>query len=373
MTMVEGRTRRMNPQNPENVLITFGMIVLNAEPFVAYNLRALYPFAHQIIVVEGAAPAGRSVATPNGHSSDSTLETLWRFKANEDPERKLQIVTAEDVGHTDGFWVEKDEMSHAYATRATGNYLWQIDADEFYLPEDISAIIKMLTTDADITAVSFYMRTFWGAPTYVVDSFFLQKFVAHRLFAWGPGYQYVTHRPPTVFDEQGRDVRMLKAVTAAETKDKHIFLRHYELLFPKQVAEKARYYGAVGWTSELQQAEEWVETCYNHITRPFRVHMAYSHVSWLERFTAGHPPQVTLMMQAVTAGVHQEVFPRATTDIESLLARRGYIAKRTMLRWLVPVDRGLWVLKSAARQLFGKSTLWRSLQGAKRILTRGGL
>ena len=33
--------------------ITFGMIVLNGEPFVRYNLRALYPFAHQIIVVEG--------------------------------------------------------------------------------------------------------------------------------------------------------------------------------------------------------------------------------------------------------------------------------------------------------------------------------
>lgn len=35
--------------------ITFGMIVLNGEPFTRYNLRALYPFAHEIIVVEGAA------------------------------------------------------------------------------------------------------------------------------------------------------------------------------------------------------------------------------------------------------------------------------------------------------------------------------
>ena len=35
--------------------ITFGIIVLNGEPFVRYNLRAIYPFAHQIIVAEGAS------------------------------------------------------------------------------------------------------------------------------------------------------------------------------------------------------------------------------------------------------------------------------------------------------------------------------
>ena len=34
--------------------VTFGTIVLNGEPFTRHNLRALYPFAHQIIVVEGA-------------------------------------------------------------------------------------------------------------------------------------------------------------------------------------------------------------------------------------------------------------------------------------------------------------------------------
>ena len=57
--------------------ITFGIIVLNGEPFTRYCLRALYPFAHEILVVEGAAP----VATPDGRSTGGTLETLYRFKA----------------------------------------------------------------------------------------------------------------------------------------------------------------------------------------------------------------------------------------------------------------------------------------------------
>src|SRR3546814_13971834 len=62
----------------------------------------------------------------------------------EDPEDKVVIVTAEDEGHPDGFWPgEKDEQSRAYAKRATGNYLWQIDVDEFYRSEDIEAVIEI--------------------------------------------------------------------------------------------------------------------------------------------------------------------------------------------------------------------------------------
>ena len=48
--------------------VTFGMIVLNGEPFVRYNLRALCPFGHQIIVVEGAAPAAPSSPLAPGKS-----------------------------------------------------------------------------------------------------------------------------------------------------------------------------------------------------------------------------------------------------------------------------------------------------------------
>src|SRR3546814_12365174 len=37
------------PEMPQGPRITFGMIVLNGEPFLRYNLRSLYPYAHQII------------------------------------------------------------------------------------------------------------------------------------------------------------------------------------------------------------------------------------------------------------------------------------------------------------------------------------
>ena len=66
--------------------ITFGIIVLNGEPFTRYNLRALYPFAHEIIVAEGASFYATNAATSDGHSIDGTLK-LYKFKAEEDPKK----------------------------------------------------------------------------------------------------------------------------------------------------------------------------------------------------------------------------------------------------------------------------------------------
>ncbi len=199
--------------------VTFGIIVLNGEPFTRYCLRSLYPFAHQIIVVEGGHKDTRSVATPDGHSVDGTLSVLQRFKADEDPQDKLEIVTR------DGFWPKTDELgnhrthqSRAYAERATGDYLWQVDIDEFYRPEDMKAVLSMLRDRPEVSGVSFRTRTFWGRPEYSVDSWSLRRGQRdfHRLFKWGPGYRYVTHEPPTVVDERGRDLRSLDWVRAQE-------------------------------------------------------------------------------------------------------------------------------------------------------------
>ena len=123
--------------------ISFGMIVLNGLPFIKYNLKGLYPYAHQIIVVEGACRSASSIADKNGHSNDGTLEELKIFKSEFDKEDKITIVTAEDDGKPNGFWNEKDEMSQAYAKRATGDYLWQVDVDEFYKSEDMKIANKL--------------------------------------------------------------------------------------------------------------------------------------------------------------------------------------------------------------------------------------
>jgi hypothetical protein len=333
--------------------VTFGVIVLNGMPFVPYVLRALYPFAHQLIVVEGAAPGAAPRAAPGGHSSDGTLEELRRFARDDDPEGKVVVVTAEDEGHADGIWPgEKDEQSAAYAVRATGDYLWQVDIDEFYLPEHMEAVLELLAGDPSITTVTFPTLTFWGAPRCTVDGWFLRRGAAdyHRLFQWAPGYTYATHRPPTVLDERGRDLRDLHWLDARETARRGLVMYHYSLLLPAQAIEKVAYYTNWGLYGDWFAADEgrrWLEDSYLTLRRPYRVHNVYRYPSWLERFNGPHAPEAERLFADIVAGrVRAE--RRPMEDAERLLRSPWYVAGRELLKLVEPADREMRRLRRAA-------------------------
>ncbi len=343
---------------PDNVRITFGIIVLNGLPFIEYNLRALYPFAHQIVVVEGAAPSAKRFASETGHSLDGTLDVLYRFKNEEDPENKILIITAEDEGMSDGFWLEKDEMSQAYAKKAAGNYLWQIDGDEFYLEDDMHTIISMLSMDPDIKAVSFPMKTFWGSPDYLVDGYFLNKFIVHRIFAWGPEYKYLSHRPVTVTDENATDLRTIKWLSHEDIRGMGIYMYHFELIFPKQVIEKCGYYAGAEWTTALQKANEWVNTSYLKLDKPFRVHMMYLHISWLEKYKGKLPAQIECMRKDVNENRYEGIAFRNMTDADELIDTTGYLVSTSMLKTWLPLDKKLSGMKTwFKRTLLGRSMI----------------
>lgn len=336
--------------------ITFGMIVLNGEPFLRYNLRALYPFAHQIIVVEGASPAAASIAGEDGHSTDGTLETLRRFRHSEDPDGKLVIVTAEDEGHPDGFWPgEKDEQSRAYARRATGDYLWQVDVDEFYLPEHMKKVVAFLSGNPGEISVSFRMITFWGGLEYITDGWYLRRGadIYHRLFRWGPGFRYATHRPPTVENERGVDLRKIRHVDGrAMFHTFGILLYHYSLLFPRQVFEKCRYYSNA-FPEARRDAERWVQENFMRLGNPFRVHNVYAEPSWLERFPGEHPPQVLRMMEDIRKGEVKEEC-RGSEDIEEIIDSLAYRAGRALVRAAVPIRATGHRAKRVVRRVFGR-------------------
>ena len=274
------------------VKISFGLIVLNGYPFITYNLKSIYPFAHEIIVVEGACPSASNVATFDGHSIDGTLQLLYDFKKNHDPQNKIIIVKAVDKGYENGFWPEKDQMSQAYAERASGNYLWQIDCDEFYRKDDMEKIINLLKEGVD--AISFPTITFWGSIRYCVSGFRLISDNARRfdrLFAWGNGYTYKTHRPPTVIDENGIDTKKKRYVSSDEMEVMGIYLYHYSLVYPLHVGYKMNYYA----TKVNYKYSEWYKNNYLIITNPFRVHNEFEYISWLEKYDCVHPEYVEVM------------------------------------------------------------------------------
>ena len=342
--------------------VTFGIIVLNGEPFTRYCLRAIYPFAHEIIVVEGGHEDTRAVATPDGHSVDGTLDTIRRFCAEEDPEHKVTLVT------TEGFWPKKDELgndrtaqSRAYAERTTGDYLWQVDIDEFYLPGDIRRVLEMLAADPDISGAAFRQITYWGSPAIIVHSWRVRRGLdsVHRLFRWGPGYRYVTHEPPTVVDASGNDLRKMKWIGAADLERQDIYLYHYSLLFPWQVEQKALIYKHEK-PDNFGEIIEWGETCYFRLGRPYRVHNLYQWPSWLERYEGEHPTEVVRMMDDITAGRVEAVL-RDNDDAERLLDTWWYRLGAIGLSYADYLDRaGLRVLR----------VLYRAYRAPKAIMRR---
>lgn len=320
--------------------ITFGIIVLNGEPFTRYCLRSLYPYAHQIIVVEGGHEDARAVTTADGHSIDGTLDVLERFKAEEDPLGKVQIVTR------DGFWPKTDEagrhrthQSRAYAERATGDYLWQIDIDEFYLPSQMESVLHMLVHDPTITAVSFNLLAFWGGLDYVHDGWYWRRggVQCHRLFKWGAGYRYVRHEPPMVHDDCGRDAHQLHWIGGDEMESQGVRMYHYDHLFPHQVRQKAAIY-RFEKPRVCAEIERWAEESYIRLGHPFHVERHYWYPSWLERYRGDHPPEVLRMMADIQTG-HLAVEQRRTDDIERLLRSPVYRAGRLALKAADPVDR----------------------------------
>ena len=305
--------------------ITFGIIVLNGEPFTRYCLRSIYPFAYEIIIVEGGHEDTKSVCTPDGHSVDGTLETLYKFKKEEDTENKLTIVTK------DGFWPKKDEsgrdrtpQSRAYAERATGDYLWQIDIDEFYLTSDMIKIIEMLSKDSKISSISFKQKSFWGNINYISDGCYLRRNKGgwHRIFKWAKNYKYLTHEPPTIIDENGIDLRNKKWITGEMMSKYKIYMYHYSLLFPWQVEQKVKVYKDEK-PQYYAKIIDWATNNYFKISNPFRVHNVYINPSWLLRFSGEHPREIINMMDDIKRG-NIKVNLRQTEDIEEILNKWWY-------------------------------------------------
>jgi hypothetical protein len=328
--------------------ITFGIIALNAQPFLEYNLKGLYPFAHQIIVVEGATKAAASLATHDGHSIDGTLQMLKQFQSAKDIEKKIEIVSAIDEGYVDGFWPEKNEMSQAYAKRTTGSWLWQVDSDEFYRAKDIQRVLGLLTSQPDTSGISFPFYEFWGGFDYVTTGkWYLQDFTeVPRLFKWKPGYKYINHRPPTIVDEKNIPANQSNWIKSSQMRKLDIYMYHYSYVFPKQAEQKVGYYSNVSWTTAFRKNQQWLKDTFYGLKRPFFLNeKGWPVLQWLERFPGNHPEIINQLRSDLATGVLLED-DRKNGDIEKLLHSRRYRLLATLLHIFMPI---YWSLRKSLR------------------------
>lgn len=311
---------------PPQPRITFGIIVLNGEPYIEYCLRSLYPFAHEIIVVEGAYWASAELATPDGHSTDDTLAAVERFRRDQDPRGIVQLVTR------DGLWDDLTHQSQAYAERATGDYLWQVDCDEFYLPEDMRKVIGLLAADPSITMMTFKAINFIYDIKYRLISGrdFQREYIEYRrLFKFGPGYRYVEHEPPTVVDANGRDLAAVNHLDKDATARLGVHLYHCWALFEDKVAMKARIYVKRDWQAIAAAMPSW-RANWQSLADPFHLQSDYAYRTWIKRFTGPWPPELARLGDDVAAGLAATV-RRDNDDVERLLKSPGYHFKKAFV------------------------------------------
>ena len=213
--------------------IAFGMIVFEGDYVLQECLESVYPFASQILISEGPVrywqDQGRTTST------DRTNEILHNFP---DPDNKITIVH--------GQFEEKDEECRAYMPylREDTDYIWNLDSDEIYKPEDIQKIIHLLDTKK-YTSVGVRSCSFYGGFDDYIGGFELKKDNFLRIFKVYPGATWKTHRPPTII-APGR-VKTLpdKHLDSDTLWEKYgVQMYHYSYVFPSQVKNKIAYYRA---------------------------------------------------------------------------------------------------------------------------------
>jgi hypothetical protein len=227
--------------------ITFGMIVFNAEfnlpnGMIEACIKNVYDIAHEIIIVEGATRAKNhyfdgdtSKFTFNGSSIDRTLEII---RGIPDPDNKITLIESK------GFWDGKTEMCNAWSKIATGDYVWQLDSDEFYHIEDMKRMINYLEKERP-DAVYFNAFHFFGGLEYCIDERSYPDWGSgpwFRLFRNVPGKsKWISHEPP-VYECDGIICNKGKLVTQNQSSIIGIKMYHYSYVDYKQIEFKTGFY-----------------------------------------------------------------------------------------------------------------------------------
>lgn len=261
--------------------ISFCMIVFNAidslpRDMLFSNIKRLMPYAHDMVIVEGATHAftgnwdgDTTGMTKDGWSTDGTRALLLNSYKLPHWENKVNLVLASE------FWDGKTSMCRKWQELATGDYMWQIDADEFYREEDIVRVIKMLE-EHPYEEVHFKAHHFWGDFHHKVsketDHLWGNDIPWKRIFKKHDRGEWRLHEPPTYFPTcESSDI-----CTRDMTNAMGINLFHYSMVSRQQAEFKSKFFRNPDY---LKMFDAWQ---YNHeipLIRGTRT----------ERFNGEHP------------------------------------------------------------------------------------
>jgi hypothetical protein len=221
--------------------IVFNVIDILPKNMFELNIQNMYEYVDEIIIVEGATKSkgkfdgDTTNFTKNGRSSDGTIDMLKEMEKKYD---KVKII----IG--DGFWDGKTSMCNAISNIATGDYLWQLDSDEFYKKSDIVKIKKLLEEEKP-DSIHFFANHFFGGFDYCIDersNKWGNNTPWKRIFRHKKGCSYwISHEPPNyvcgdLLCDNGKIINRYK------TLEMGIKMFHYSYVIYEQVVFKQKFF-----------------------------------------------------------------------------------------------------------------------------------
>lgn len=205
--------------------ISFGLILYNEEKLVEQQLFNLYPHAHEIIIVEGRVT---EFGDKFPKERDNTLRNIKHFQKHHDPENKVKLITRE-------VWVGKTVMVNEYYQTATGDYVWHIDADEFYSDECINRT-KEYIAETDLLNYAHDEYYYFRCYNVVVAKAGKQKFWNYpaRIHKCIKGRQ-LFHRPQILVGTKPGQTGLIPRSVGIR--------HHYSCMERSRVNIKAHFYG----------------------------------------------------------------------------------------------------------------------------------
>jgi glycosyltransferase involved in cell wall biosynthesis len=244
--------------------IHFFTIVLNGEPWIRYHEHVFrnLPFRWQWHVVEGVASlvhdtawsvagGGRIVDSihTRGRSIDGTTEYL------DDLAQRLPDNVKVYRKPLDEFWDGKREMVNAPIPKIREQcLLWQVDCDELWTFDQITAMQRAFKENPTRTAARFWCKYFVGPDKGIATRYnYAQNPNQEWLRVWrfDPGMQWVKHEPPVLGRRVGettewQDVAAVHPFNQDETDARGLVFEHYAYVTRAQAEFKETYYGYAG-------------------------------------------------------------------------------------------------------------------------------
>jgi hypothetical protein len=182
----------VNYKYAEPVLVKC-LAVHNEEDWIEHNLKNCYDEFDIIRVVEGAVE-GRPNSTPNGHSTDSTLEIIRRFP---DPDSKIELVTQ------DRFFKSLEEQKQTFLDLANeGEWLFIVDCDEFYMEGEINRVREAIRSRPTASEIVPTFLHFYRDFQHIKAPHPEWQMQHQRIIRYRPGLKYHTH--PVATDAAGK-------------------------------------------------------------------------------------------------------------------------------------------------------------------------